>query len=74
MKITISKIATLVQGNFIGDADKLISGAAPFELAGENEITVAGSAKYLKKIGDCLLLRWTIPWWLLQKSCNIFIH
>jgi len=61
MKIPISKIATLVQGNIIGDADKLISGAAPFELAGENEITVAGSAKYLKKIGDCQAAAVIVP-------------
>jgi UDP-3-O-[3-hydroxymyristoyl] glucosamine N-acyltransferase len=54
MKISLSKIAALVQGNVIGDADKMISGAAPFELAGEDEITVAGHAKFLKKIGDCL--------------------
>ena len=54
MKISLSKIAALVQGNVIGDADKMISGAAPFELAGEDEITVAGQAKFLKKIGDCL--------------------
>ena len=61
MKITISKIATLVQGHIIGDAEKLISGAAPFELAGENEITVAGSAKYLKKIGDCQAAAVIVP-------------
>jgi UDP-3-O-[3-hydroxymyristoyl] glucosamine N-acyltransferase len=54
MKISLSKIAALVQGNVIGDADKMISGAAPFELAGEDEITVAGHAKFLKKLGDCL--------------------
>ena len=54
MKISLSKIAALVQGNVIGDADKMISGAAPFELAGEDEITVAGHARFLKKIGDCL--------------------
>ncbi len=54
MKVPISKIATLVQGNIIGDAAKIISGAAPFELAGENEITVAGNARYLKKIEGCL--------------------
>ena len=53
MKVSISKIASLVQGNVIGDADKIISGAAPFELAGKDEITVAGNAGFLKKIGDC---------------------
>ena len=53
MKISISKIAALVQGDVIGDAERTISGAAPFELAGEDEITVAGHARFLKKIGDC---------------------
>ena len=31
----------------------MISGAAPFEQAGEHEITVAGNAKFLKKVVDC---------------------
>ena len=53
MNISLSKIGALVQGHIIGDAEKLINGAAPFELAGEDQITVAGNAKYLKKIGDC---------------------
>ena len=53
MKVSLSQMATLVQGNVIGDADKIISGAAPFELAGKDDITVAGHAKFLKKIGDC---------------------
>jgi len=53
MKVPISKIAMLVQGNITGDPDKMISGAASFELAGEDEITVAGNARLLKKIGDC---------------------
>jgi UDP-3-O-[3-hydroxymyristoyl] glucosamine N-acyltransferase len=53
MKIALSKIAALVNGNITGDAEKMISGAAPFELADEDQIAVAASAKFLKKIGDC---------------------
>jgi len=53
MKIPLSKIARLVRGHVIGDSDRMIGDAAPFELAGANEITVAGSAKFLKKIADC---------------------
>jgi UDP-3-O-[3-hydroxymyristoyl] glucosamine N-acyltransferase len=53
MSITLSKIAELVQGDVIGDSEKMISGAAPLEMAGEDQITVAGTARFLKKIGDC---------------------
>ena len=53
MKTPLTNLAALVQGNIIGDAAKLISGAAPFELAGEDEISVAGSAKFLKQIDTC---------------------
>lgn len=49
----MSKIAGLVHGRIVGDPATLISGAAPFELAGAHEITVAGSARFLKKVGDC---------------------
>ena len=53
MKVPLSKIARLVHGDVISDSDIMISDAAPFELAGADEITVAGSSKYLKKIADC---------------------
>ena len=53
MKVPLSKIAKLVQGRIIGDSNRLISDAAPFEQAAENEITVAGSAKYMKKMAAC---------------------
>jgi UDP-3-O-[3-hydroxymyristoyl] glucosamine N-acyltransferase len=50
-KIPLSKIAALVEGEIVGDSNKIISGAAPFEHAGSDEITVAASAKYLKRLG-----------------------
>jgi UDP-3-O-[3-hydroxymyristoyl] glucosamine N-acyltransferase len=53
MEVTLSKIAALVEGNIIGDPEQVISGAAPMERAAEDQITVAGTARFLKKIGDC---------------------
>lgn len=61
MKISLSQIAALVQGNIIGDGEEKISGAAPFELAGEGQITVAGNAKFLKKIGNCAAAAIIVP-------------
>jgi UDP-3-O-[3-hydroxymyristoyl] glucosamine N-acyltransferase len=53
MKVPLSKIARLVQGCVIGDSNRMIEAAAPFEQAGANEITVAGGAKFLKRMPDC---------------------
>jgi UDP-3-O-[3-hydroxymyristoyl] glucosamine N-acyltransferase len=61
MQISLSKIAALVQGNITGDAEKMIRGAAPFELAGEDQITVAANAKFLKKIEDCAAAAIIVP-------------
>jgi UDP-3-O-[3-hydroxymyristoyl] glucosamine N-acyltransferase len=61
MKVPLSKIASLVQGRISGDPARLICGVGPFEQAGENDITVAGSAKYLKKMGDCKAAAIIVP-------------
>ncbi len=50
MSSKISEIADLVQGKIDGDPAKLISSAAPLDLAGDDDITFAGSKKFLKKI------------------------
>jgi len=60
-QVPISKIAALVQGNISGDPNKMITGVAPFEQAGENHITVAGSAKYIKQLGACLAAAVIVP-------------
>ena len=61
METSLSQIAALVQGNIIGNAEELIRGAAPFELAGEGQITVASSAKFLKKIDGCAAAAVIVP-------------
>ncbi len=50
MELLLSTIAEIVGGRVIGDEGKVIHGAAAFEAAGDDEITYAGNAKFLKLI------------------------
>lgn len=50
MKISIAKIAEIVNGQVSGDADREIQGVAPFEEATETDISFAADAKHLKHI------------------------
>lgn len=50
MEIPLDKIIQITDGEIKGDRGKKIQGAAPFDDATENDITYAGSARYLKKI------------------------
>jgi UDP-3-O-[3-hydroxymyristoyl] glucosamine N-acyltransferase len=61
MKISLSQIAALVQGEIVGNSEAEINGAAPFEQAGERDITVAGSAKFLKMIERCRAAAIIVP-------------
>jgi UDP-3-O-[3-hydroxymyristoyl] glucosamine N-acyltransferase len=61
MKVSLAEIADLVQGHIVGDHGLMINGVAPFELAGEHDITVAGNAKLLKKIDDCDAAAMIVP-------------
>lgn len=53
MKISIGKIADLVQGRVVGNSQITVDGVGPFELAGRQDITAAGDAKYLNQIAKC---------------------
>ena len=61
MKMTLSEIADLVQGRLLGDPALTICGVAPFETAGEQDITMAGNAKFLKKIDTCKAAAIIVP-------------
>jgi UDP-3-O-[3-hydroxymyristoyl] glucosamine N-acyltransferase len=50
MKFTLLEIAEAINGEIIGDRNKVIHGPAPFEIAGPNDITFAGSGKYIKRL------------------------
>jgi UDP-3-O-[3-hydroxymyristoyl] glucosamine N-acyltransferase len=61
MKVPLARIAEVVQGQVIGNSDLLIHGVAPFELAGQNHLTVAGNAGFIKKIGECQAAAIIVP-------------
>jgi UDP-3-O-[3-hydroxymyristoyl] glucosamine N-acyltransferase len=50
MGFTLTEIADAVGGEIIGDRNKVIHRPAPFEIAGQDEITFAGSSKYIKDL------------------------
>ncbi len=50
MKLSLAEIAKMVGGVVRGDPDQQISGVAPFERAGREEITLAGSPAYWNNI------------------------
>ena len=52
MEMTIGLIASRVQGRIQGNGQKCITGAAPFETAGDCDITYATSPKFLKRLHD----------------------
>jgi len=52
MKRSLAEIAQIVGDEIQGDADRIISGAAPFEHAGPDHITFAANAKFLKKLTE----------------------
>ena len=52
-KIPVSRLAGHVGGDVVGDPEKPIFGAAPFEHAEEGVITFADKPALLKKLGEC---------------------
>lgn len=51
-KISVKEVAAMVSGQIQGDPASIICGAAPFENAAQDDVALAGSAKYLKKIAE----------------------
>jgi UDP-3-O-[3-hydroxymyristoyl] glucosamine N-acyltransferase len=51
MNLTLSAIASLVQGELHGEAGLVMTGAAPLAAAKSGEITLADSAKHAKQLG-----------------------
>lgn len=50
MELTLAAIAEMVGGEVMGDPQKVVVGGAAFETAASDEIALAGTPKYLKKI------------------------
>ncbi len=52
MKISLFEIAKKIDGEVSGSPDKSISGVAPFDQAGIDDLTLAGNVKFLKRISE----------------------
>jgi len=52
MELSLAKIAEVVDGEVQGDVHKRIRGAAAFDDATDDEVTFAGSPKYLKRVDE----------------------
>jgi UDP-3-O-[3-hydroxymyristoyl] glucosamine N-acyltransferase len=50
MECSLAQIADLVRGTVAGRSDRVVRGVAPFEDAGEGDITLAGSSEFIKRI------------------------
>lgn len=54
MEISLAELIRETGGDIQGDPEKIISGIAPFDAAGPNDITFADSPKILKRIDESL--------------------
>lgn len=52
MELSLARIADIIKGNVIGDAQKMIQGVASFDDATDEEITCAENVKFLKTIDE----------------------
>lgn len=52
MKTTLAELASLIQADLLGNPLKQISGVAPFERASAEDVTLAGTAKFLKHLDE----------------------
>jgi len=52
MGYTLEELARLVGGHVAGDPERVVSGAAPFEQAGPDQITYAADAKFCRRIKE----------------------
>lgn len=52
MEIPVVRLGEMIGGEIKGDAGKVICGVAPFEDAENNDITLAGNPKFLKRLNE----------------------
>ena len=53
MEVLLKQIAEQIEGKLRGNAEKVIRGIAPFDTAGNDQITFAEAPKYIKRIPEC---------------------
>jgi UDP-3-O-[3-hydroxymyristoyl] glucosamine N-acyltransferase len=52
MEFTLSQIADRLQGALAGAPGRVVRGVAPFDAAGESDITLAGTPEFIKRIPE----------------------
>jgi len=52
MGVGLSKIAGWVEGEILGDPDRIIRGVGPFETAGPDDLTYAATPRFLKRLDE----------------------
>jgi len=73
MKISLKKIAELVEGSVKGNSEKIIAGISPFNEASSDHITFADNKKLLKKIDETNAGAVIVPSDFEESSKNIVI-
>ena len=53
MEWSLEQIAQKIDARFTGDGTKTLLGVAPFEIAGDDQVTFADGPKYLKRLDSC---------------------
>ena len=71
MKTALSHLAGLVDGKILGDPGALICGVSPFESACADDITVAGTNKYLKQLDSSKAAAIIVPRHISSDSLNL---
>ena len=69
--ISLEALAQLVNGEVRGDRAKTVSGAAPFEAATPEDVTFAGSGKFLRRLGETRAGAVLVPRDCQHSGCNL---
>jgi UDP-3-O-[3-hydroxymyristoyl] glucosamine N-acyltransferase len=70
---SLAEIAQVVNGEVQGNSDKMISGAAPFEYASENDITFVAASKFLKKMDESKAGALIVPSGVSKPGANLIV-
>ncbi len=73
MQKSLAEIAKVVDGEVQGNPDKMISSAAPFDHATENDITFVAAPKFLKKMDSSKAGALIVPAGISQPGMNLVV-
>ncbi|RPJ81081.1 MAG: UDP-3-O-(3-hydroxymyristoyl)glucosamine N-acyltransferase, partial [Deltaproteobacteria bacterium] len=73
MQKSLAEIAKVVDGEVRGNPDKMISSAAPFDNATQNDITFVAAPKFLKKMDSSKAGALIVPVGISQPGMNLVV-